>query len=265
MNQRRIKMITRLKLTSIMMLLAMVASVMPALALPTQALAATCYQAQFVADVTVPDGTQYTSGTAFTKTWRLKNIGTCAWTKSDSMIYDSGAQMGGPTSVPMLTATAVGATLDISVNLTAPNAAGHYIGYWKFKSSTGTVFGIGITANKSWWVDINVPSNNAGSVTLDFAATADKATWTSEAGGLTFPGTEGDAKASRSRKINRNMKAVLRVRSRPYSLCRRTSSMVSFKRNILLIRWTPVINSKLQWVVKLVQRPVMLPTVWTIK
>jgi len=187
-------MITRLKLTSIMMLLAMVASVMPALALPTQALAATCYQAQFVADVTVPDGTQYTSGTAFTKTWRLKNIGTCAWTKSDSMIYDSGAQMGGPTSVPMLTATAVGATLDISVNLTAPNAAGHYIGYWKFKSSTGTVFGIGITANKSWWVDINVPSNNAGSVTLDFAATADKATWTSEAGGLTFPGTEGDAK-----------------------------------------------------------------------
>src|SRR5260221_6930452 len=110
------------------------------------------------------------------------------------MIYDSGAQMGGPTSVPMPAATAVGATVDISVNLTAPNAAGHYIGYWKFKSSTGTVFGIGVTANKSWWVEINVPSNNTGSVTLDFAATADKATWTSEAGGFNFPRTEGGAK-----------------------------------------------------------------------
>jgi hypothetical protein len=185
---------SRLKLVSIMMLLAMVASVMPALALPTQALAATCYQAQFVADVTVPDGTQYTSGTAFTKTWKLKNIGTCAWTTADSMIYDTGAQMGGPASVAMPSATPVGGTVNMSVNLTAPNAAGHYIGYWKFKSSTGTVFGIGITANKSWWVEINVPSNNTGSVTLDFAATADKATWTSGAGGLTFPGTDGDAK-----------------------------------------------------------------------
>src|SRR5258707_3000585 len=144
MNQRRIKMITRLKLTSIMMLLAMVASVMPALALPTQALAATCYQAQFVADVTVPDGTQYTSGTAFKKTWRLKNIGTCAWTKSDSMIFDSGAQMGGPVSVTMPTATAVGGTLDISADLTAPNAAGHSIWFLGFNRLTGTGFGYAV-------------------------------------------------------------------------------------------------------------------------
>jgi Ig-like domain-containing protein len=184
----------RLKITSIMLLFAMVVSVMPALALPIEASAAACYQAQFVADVTVPDGTQYTSGTAFTKTWRLKNIGTCAWTTSDTMIYDTGAQMGGPASVKLPTATAVGGTVDVSVPLTAPNGAGHYIGYWKFKSSSGTVFGIGINANRSWWVDINVPSNNTGGVVLDFAATADKATWTSGAGGLTFPGTDGDAK-----------------------------------------------------------------------
>ena len=184
---------SRLKITSITLLFAMVVSVMPALALPIAASAAACYQAQFVADVTVPDGTQYTSGTAFTKTWRLKNIGTCAWTTSDTMIFDTGAQMGGPASVK-LTATAVGSTVDVSVPLTAPNGAGHYIGYWKFKSSSGTVFGIGINANRAWWVDINVPSNNTGSVVYDFAASADKATWTSGAGGLTFPGTEGDAK-----------------------------------------------------------------------
>jgi Ig-like domain-containing protein/CARDB protein len=185
---------SRLKITSVMLLFALVVSAMPALAWPTQASAAACYQAQFVADVTVPDGTQYTSGTAFKKTWRLKNTGTCAWTTSDSMIFDSGAQMGGPASVAMPSAVATGATVDISVNLTAPNAAGHYIGYWKFKSSTGTVFGIGVNANKAWWVEINVPSNNTGGVVYDFAATADKATWTSGAGGLTFPGTEGDAK-----------------------------------------------------------------------
>ena len=185
---------TRSKITSVILLLAMVLSVVPALASPSQASAAACYQARFIADVTVPDGTRYTSGTAFKKTWRLKNIGTCAWTTSDSMIFDSGAQMGGPASVAMPTPTAVGGTLDISVDLTAPNSAGHYIGYWKFKSSTGTVFGIGVNANRTWWVEINVPSNNPGGVALDLAATADKATWTSGAGGLTFPGTDGDAK-----------------------------------------------------------------------
>jgi len=185
---------SRLKITSIMLLFAMAGSALPALALPTQASAAACYQAQFVSDVTVPDGTKYDPNIAFKKTWKLKNIGTCAWTTSDSLIFDSGAQMGGPASVALPSAVAVGSTVDVSVDLKAPNSAGHYIGYWKFKSSTGTIFGIGVTANKAWWVEINVVGSTTGSVVLDFAATADKATWTSGAGGLTFPGTEGDAK-----------------------------------------------------------------------
>jgi len=185
---------SRLKITSVMLLFALVFSMVPALALPSQASAAACYQAQFVADVTIPDGTKYDPNTAFKKTWRLKNIGTCAWTTSDTMIFDSGAQMGGPASVALPAAVAVGATVDISVNLTSPNSAGHYIGYWKFKSSSGTVFGIGVNANKAWWVEINVAGSTTGSVAYDFAANADKATWTSGAGGLTFPGTDGDAK-----------------------------------------------------------------------
>jgi len=185
---------SRLKITSMMLLFAMVVSVLPALALPAQVSAAACYQAQFVADVTVPDGTKYDANAAFKKTWRLKNIGTCAWSTSDSMIFESGAQMGAPASVALPSNVPVGGTVDISADMKAPNSAGHYIGYWKFKSSSGTVFGIGINANKAWWVEINVRGSTTGSVVFDFAATADKATWTSGAGGLTFPGTEGDAK-----------------------------------------------------------------------
>ena len=45
------------------------------------ALAATyCDQAQFVSDLTAPDGSSFAPGAAFTKTWRLMNIGTCTWT-----------------------------------------------------------------------------------------------------------------------------------------------------------------------------------------
>jgi hypothetical protein len=39
-----------------------------------------CDRAAFVADVTVPDGTNFAPGTTFVKTWRLKNNGSCTWT-----------------------------------------------------------------------------------------------------------------------------------------------------------------------------------------
>ena len=38
-----------------------------------------CYGLTFVSDVTVPDNTQMAPGQAFTKTWKVKNSGTCAW------------------------------------------------------------------------------------------------------------------------------------------------------------------------------------------
>ncbi len=187
---------SRLKITSIMLLFALVLSMMPALALPGRVSAAACYQAQFVADMTVPDGSKYNPDTAFKKTWKLKNIGTCAWKKADvSMIYDSGAQMGAPASVALTADVPVGGTVEIGADMKAPATAGRYIGYWKFKGAQGTIFGIGVTANKAWWVEINVVGGGTtAGVAYDFTANAGSATWSSGAGGLTFPGTDGDAK-----------------------------------------------------------------------
>jgi len=185
----------RSRILSVMMLCALVLSMVPAMALPSGASAATCDAAQFVSDVTVPDGTKYEPGTAFTKTWRLKNIGTCTWSKSYTMVYDSGEKMGTTLSVPFTADVPPGGTIDLSVSMTAPTTAGHYIGYWKFKNASGTLFGIGINANKSWWVEINVTSSApTGSVAFDFTTSAKDATWSSGAGGLSFPGTDGDAK-----------------------------------------------------------------------
>jgi Ig-like domain-containing protein len=186
---------SRLKITSVILLVAMILSVLPALAMPSQVSAAVCYQAQFVADVTVPDGTRYNPDATFQKTWRLRNIGTCSWNSTDvSMIFDSGSQLGAPASVPMPATVAPGSTVDISVNMKAPSTAGHYIGYWKFKSSQGTVFGIGVNANRAWWVEINVAGSTTAGVVYDFTANASSATWTSGAGGLTFPGADNDVK-----------------------------------------------------------------------
>jgi hypothetical protein len=154
--------------------------------------AATCYWAQFIADVTIPDGTNFTPGTAFKKTWRLKNIGTCAWNSNDvSLIFDSGEKMGAPASVALSTTVNPGQTVDITVDMTAPSTAGHYFGYWKFKSAQGGIFGIGTTATKSFWVEIRV--NTSSGTGYDFTSNASSATWSSGSGGLSFPGTDGNA------------------------------------------------------------------------
>lgn len=187
--EEEMKFVTKIG-TALLLIALMVTFTPAAAAQPVKA--ATCYWAQFVADVTVPDGTSYAAGAAFKKTWRLKNIGTCAWNSSDvSLIFDSGEKMGAPASVALPTTVAPGQTVDITVDMTAPSAAGHYFGYYKFKSTAGGVFGIGTTANKSFWVEINVASSSGTG--YDFTTNAASATWTSGTGALTFPVADNNA------------------------------------------------------------------------
>jgi hypothetical protein len=198
---------SRMKVASIMLLCAMLLSLVPAAINHSNASAATCDWAQFVSDVTVPDGTIFQPGATFTKTWRLKNIGTCTWTPSYSMVFASGTQMGTTTSVSMPGTIAPGQTVDVSVPMTAPNTAGTYIGYWKFKNPSGVLFGIGYNANSPWWVQIRVQGDVQTGVAYDFTASAEKASWSSGAGALTFPGTDGDAKGFALRAINQKFES----------------------------------------------------------
>ncbi|MFZ5912261.1 MAG: NBR1-Ig-like domain-containing protein [Chloroflexota bacterium] len=178
------------KMIAAFLLLILALSAFPALG-ASPAHAATCDWAQFIADVTVPDGTSYAPGTAFRKTWRLKNIGSCTWTTSYALVFDSGEKMGAPSAVNFPTSVAPGQTVDLSVDMTAPSSAGHYFSYWKLRNASGAIFGIGSTAYKAFWAEIYV-SSSAG-VGYDFTANAGSATWSSAAGTLGFPGTDGDA------------------------------------------------------------------------
>lgn len=94
----------------------------------------------FVADVTVKDGTTFKQGERFRKTWRVYNNGSCAWNPSYSFVFVSGSSMGG-NAVSIPTTVKPGQTIDISVDLTAPNADGSYTGYWQMRSPYGQNFG----------------------------------------------------------------------------------------------------------------------------
>ena len=181
-------------LIPLVMLFVILAQFIPAVgAAPRSAAAVTrCDWAQFVADVTVPDGATYAPGATFVKTWRLKNIGTCTWTTAYSLVFVSGDKLGAPSAVNLPSNVAPGGTVDVSVNMTAPSAGGHYVGYWQLRNASSVLFGIGTYATGKFWVEINVVST-AGTV-LDFVTDYCSATWTSGAGALPCPGTDGDAK-----------------------------------------------------------------------
>jgi len=124
-----------------------------------------CNSAAFIADVTVPDGSVFSSGVSFVKTWRLKNTGTCTWTSAYSLAFVSGDPLGATSSVPMPT-VAPGQQVDLSLDMNAPTTPGHYRGYWMMKDGQGVMFGLGINADSPFWVDINVSSSVPPALTL---------------------------------------------------------------------------------------------------
>lgn len=114
-----------------------------------------CNVGQFVTDVTVPDGTIMTPGQAFVKKWRIKNIGSCAWS-GFSLVFDSGDSMGAP-ATKAISDLGPGQEIDLEVALTAPATAGSYRGYFRINTNGGVTIPIVHGSNgKTFYVDIKV-------------------------------------------------------------------------------------------------------------
>jgi len=148
-----------------------------------------CDAAAFVTDITYPDGSIVGRGTTFTKTWRLKNVGTCTWTTSYDLVFINGEKFGAQNAVAVPASIGPGMTVDISIQLTAPNADGHYRGYWKLRNASDIQFGFGTSGDSSIYTDINV----GGYVITgyDLAANLCDATWRNDNKTLPCPGVNG--------------------------------------------------------------------------
>ena len=119
-----------------------------------------CNKAEFIADVTVPDGSDVPVFETFTKTWRLRNVGTCTWTSDYRVVFDHGDQMLAPASAPLSGGSvAPGSSVDVSVPMEAPGTPGTYKGYWKLRDAGGVLFGVGASGNVAFWVEIESVSS----------------------------------------------------------------------------------------------------------
>jgi hypothetical protein len=142
-----------------------------------------------VADVTYPDGALIGRGNSFTKTWRIKNTGTCTWTTAYDIIFVSGERLGGKNAVALPATVGPGRSVDISIQLTAPNREGRYRGYWKLRNASDVQFGFGATGEATIFVDVNVSGYTVTG--YDLASNLCDAKWQNSDIELPCPGNEG--------------------------------------------------------------------------
>ncbi len=103
-----------------------------------------CYSSKYIADVTIPDGTKLKNTEAFSKTWKVRNDGSCNWTDDTVLVYVGGTKMSSPDSVKV--GKVVSSTeVEVSVSLTAPDQYGNYTGLWQLKNAQGN-FGTQLSA-----------------------------------------------------------------------------------------------------------------------
>ncbi len=123
-------------------------------------------------DVTIPDDTEMRPGENFIKIWKLQNAGSCTWTTEYDAFFFYGDRMGAPTSVPLSASVSPGKTVEISVEMTAPDTPGTYQGNWKLRNAAGEFFGIGPAGDSPFWVRIVVVRQASATPTATFIPTS---------------------------------------------------------------------------------------------
>lgn len=149
-----------------------------------------CYQATFIADVTVPDGTTFNQEHSFTKTWRIRNSGTCTWSDQFDIVFHSGTNLAPHSVYDIPKKVNPGETVDISILMAAPASNGTYTSRWMIKATNGYTFGVNGNANSVGvpfyaLIRVGVPSTG---LRYNFATNFCSASWSSQAGGLPCPG-----------------------------------------------------------------------------
>jgi hypothetical protein len=105
-----------------------------------------CYNATFIAHVTQPYAPAFNPGDKFTKTWRVKNTGTCDWPRGFMIVFVSGDRFGAD-NIEIGQKVTTGSYAEISINMTAPSLNGVVSSNWQLATDIGKQFGSVLTAS----------------------------------------------------------------------------------------------------------------------
>ncbi len=102
-----------------------------------------CLNSQFIADITIPDGTVLKPYEKFYKVWRIQNTGFCPWDQGYGLTIWAGPSMG---AYPIYFSNGdqkvgSGGTVDLGVSMRAPVQPGDYVAHWSMIDDQGKIFG----------------------------------------------------------------------------------------------------------------------------
>lgn len=125
-----------------------------------------------------PDQAVFKPDTEFTKTWTIRNDGTCTWDTTYRLIFWSGDPMGAATYYNLPEVVPPGDDVSISVLLKAPSAEGFYTSYWRIQTPWNAVFGVG-QYSQAFFAAIQVdkrPPQEAGIISVTYEIVRDPPT-----------------------------------------------------------------------------------------
>ena len=109
-----------------------------------------CNMATFISE-NPQDGVTFQAGESFTKSWRLKNSGTCTWNTNYKVVYYSGDEISGAGTSKLANNAAPGEMIDITYTFQAPSTPGSYQTLFKLQDDNGVNFA-------QFWMQFKVDS-----------------------------------------------------------------------------------------------------------
>ena len=120
---------------------------------------------EFVDDLNIPDDTVLAPGEEFSKSWRLRNNGTCPWSTDYAVLFVGGDLMGAEEQIPLTQPVGVSQTLDVAIPMVAPLEPGTYRGNWQIADPNSEPFGIDGNIEDAFWLQIIVEEGSVPSAT----------------------------------------------------------------------------------------------------
>ena len=154
-----------------------------------------CNAAKYIDDITIPDWSTLYAGEEFVKTWQVKNVGTCSWTKDYHIYFADGKKLDAPTSLAFPKTVNPGETVNLSVPMVAPSDKGSYTGSWLLEAANGVKFGVGYDYSVPLTVNIkveNLPEAKDPDTRYDLVKEMCSASWRTNAGDIGCPSARID-------------------------------------------------------------------------
>ena len=95
---------------------------------------------RYIKDLSIPDGSQVSSGEKLDKRWSVENNGSCNWDKDYRLKLVAGPELGASVEQALYPARS-GSLATIWISFTAPNEPGVYRSAWQAYNPTGQPFG----------------------------------------------------------------------------------------------------------------------------